>query len=372
MNSTVSLQFYNGTITNRTGLAPCPPIKPAEWMETQLPPLAFSTTIIATQLFNLIIFALWRNKDPYIFLHICLAVASFFAGLALASSVPLRYITLTPVNFFLTKFFGIAVLFYTTSASILANVAISLDRWLSVEFAIKYRTTITKKKALVAGILLTFVVPVVLSVPRYVIYWKDITVDRCVGTKHFSPKGIGAEFTEVMMGPVFLPLLFVSQLRILMIAAKQRLRRFTQTHRAVDAGHGPAAAVIHVGEVVSVLWSSFLGSMAIVVCALISHVPNYLMSVFVEKSVVKFSASTRRLGAYMTFIQHCVSPVIYLLFWPKYRTAVVRLFLRLRMVVTLHSSVATHSTHSHSSRRGTGVASVQHGHVMGTNRNGKP
>ncbi|OWA52422.1 putative Trypsin-4 [Hypsibius exemplaris] len=105
----------------------------------------------------------------------------------------------------------------------------NLDRWLFVEFAIKYRTTITKRKALKAGIISTFVVPAGISVSKYIVYWKDITVDRCSGNKHFAPAGVGAEISEMLMGTVFLQMLFISQLRVLMIAAKQRLRQIRRT-----------------------------------------------------------------------------------------------------------------------------------------------
>ncbi|OWA50880.1 hypothetical protein BV898_15383 [Hypsibius exemplaris] len=53
-------------------------------------------------------------------------------------------------------------------------------------------------------------------------------------------------------------------------------------------------------------------SMAVVFCTLISHVPNYFMSIVPNHA----SATIRRFGVYLTLVQHCVSPVIYLLFWP--------------------------------------------------------
>ncbi|OWA52420.1 hypothetical protein BV898_16877 [Hypsibius exemplaris] len=166
---------------NTTNLVPCPPMKPTEWMEIQLPTIAISSTMITAQVFNLIIFVLWRNKEPYIFFHICLAVASLLAGLSVASSIPLRFVARTPVNIFVNIFLGIAVLFYANSASILANFAISLDRWLSVEFAIWYRTTISQKKILFVGIFSSFVLPLVLAVPRFVVYWENMIWTPCTG-----------------------------------------------------------------------------------------------------------------------------------------------------------------------------------------------
>ncbi|OQV12439.1 hypothetical protein BV898_13315 [Hypsibius exemplaris] len=250
-------------------------------MDAQLPPILISTTMIATQTFNLIIFSLWRHKEPYIFLHICLAVASLLAGLSGATTAPLRYATHTPFITFLNQSLATALIFYATSASILANFAISVDRWLSVEFAIKYRNSITKQKAVVAGLISTFVVPLLLSVPRFAVYWQDLIWLPCTGDKHFSPKGSWAEISEVMMGPMFLPLLFVSQLRILMIATRQKYDTFS-------------------------------------------------------------SLDDLRLVTYFTFIQHYISPVIYGLFWNNYRIAVHRLFRRLRAVLTPNTIVGAH------------------------------
>ncbi|OWA52421.1 hypothetical protein BV898_16878 [Hypsibius exemplaris] len=348
INTTAAIKFQNGTVGNRTSPAPCPGITPAEWMEIQLPTIALSFTMITAQVFNLIIFALWRNKEPYIFLHICLAVASLLAGLSVASSIPLRFVARTPVNIFVNQLLGIALLLYAHSASILANFAISLDRWLSVEFAIWYRTTISQRKALLVGIISTFVLPLVLAVPKFVVYWEDMTWTPCTGLKHFSPKGIGAEISEAMIGPIYLPLLFLSQMRILVIATRHQLRRYQHAQR--PAGVGPVA-VLPVCLVVGIVWSSFLGSMAIVFLGLISHVPRYLQSMLVQHSIIRVSVSSGRLTLYITFIQHCASPVIYLFFWHNYRNAVLRFVRQLRAVVAPHPGLAMHPIISNQPKR---------------------
>ncbi|OWA50392.1 hypothetical protein BV898_14911 [Hypsibius exemplaris] len=337
--SNISVEFglRNETLSNRTGPLPCPTITPAEWMATQLPTLAFGTAITSTQLFNFLIFALWRNKEPYILLHVSLAVASLLAGVTVVTAVPLRYAPYTAVNIFLNLSIGVCLLIYANTAAILTNFAISVDRWMSVEFPIKYRTSITHRKTLLFGSLLIFGGSLVMTIPGFILFWKDMNYARCTGLRTFSPKGVVFTIWEALKGPIFFPLLFMSQLRILMIAVGQRLLRVRRRRTAVQvvpAGNAPAQ------EILRIVWSSFLGSMAVVFCTLISHVPNYFMSIVPNHA----SATIRRLGVYLTLLQHCVSPVIYLLFWPPYRQAVSRLFGQLRAAVTPEPSVETRST----------------------------
>ncbi|OWA51158.1 hypothetical protein BV898_15652 [Hypsibius exemplaris] len=334
--SNITVEFWspNDTFTNRTGPFRCRSETPQDWMAR-----TFGTAITTTQLLNLIIFALWRNKEPYVLLHVCLTVASFMAGVSIIIPGPLGYLPYTPVNTFLNVFIGICVLTWANSAVIFANFAISVDRWLSVEFAIKYRASITHRKTLVAGVLTTFGATLILNVPTFTIFWKNQHFEPCAGLRTDALAG-GVAFLIwlALKGPVLFPLLFLSQLRIMIVAVGLKLQAYRRCHRqeVLPAGHGPPQ------EILVIYWGSFTCSMTIVFFTLISNVPNYLMVI-----VQGVPLSARLVGVYMTLVQHCISPVIYLLFWPLYRQAVIRLFRRVRAVVRAvikpNTRVGTHS-----------------------------
>ncbi|OWA55357.1 hypothetical protein BV898_19741 [Hypsibius exemplaris] len=298
-NITVDFWSPNDTFTNRTELFRCRSETPQDWMAR-----TFGIAITTLQLFNLIIFSLWRNKEPYVLLHVCLTVASFMAGVTIVIHGLLGHLPYTSANTYLNIFIAIGVLTWFNSAVIFANFAISVDRWLSVEFAVKYRASITHRKALVAGILTTFGATLILNVP-------SMTAFR--NNKHFVP-----------CGPVLFPLMFLSRLRIMMMAVGLKLQGYRRRHRldVLPADHAPPR------EILVIYWSSFMCSMTIVFSTLISNVPNYLMG-----AIEGASDSAKLIGVYMTMVQNCISPVIYLLFWPLYRQALIRLFRRVRAVI---------------------------------------
>ncbi|OQV19970.1 hypothetical protein BV898_05975 [Hypsibius exemplaris] len=300
-------------------------------MEAQLPTLSIGTAITSTQLFNLLIFTLWRNKEPYILLHIALAVASLLGGVSMIMSLPLRYVTHTPVHVFLNLLLVIVLVNYAKCAAILANVAISVDRWLSVEFPVRYRTDITRRKALWAGIVTAFGGALLLDVPGLILFWQNMNFGRCTGLRTFYGQGVLFTVWEAVKGPIFFPLLFLSQLRILMIAMRLKLQRHLQRRRVAKEVLPPGNA--SAPTVARIVWSSVWGSMAVVICTLIAHVPNYFLANIPNSA----SAAVRRFAVYLTLVQHCVSPVIYLLFWPLYRKAVMRLLGRVRAVMPLHT-----------------------------------
>ncbi|OWA51166.1 hypothetical protein BV898_15660 [Hypsibius exemplaris] len=255
-NITVDFWSRNDTFTNWTGPFRCRSETPQDWMAR-----TFGTTITTTQLFNLIIFALWRNKEPYILLHVCLTVASFLAGLTIVIHGPLGHLPYTPVNAYLNLFIGIGVLPWFISAVIFASFAISVDRWLSVEFAIKYRASITHRKALVAGILTTFGATLILNVPSMTVFRNNKHFELCAGLRiDDSIGGIAFLIWLVVKGPVLFLLLFLSQLRIMIVAVGLKLQGYHRRHQleVLPVGHAPPR------EVLLIYWSSFTCSMTIV------------------------------------------------------------------------------------------------------------
>ncbi|OQV24801.1 hypothetical protein BV898_01393 [Hypsibius exemplaris] len=332
-----SVHNLSNTGVNQTLARPCPPIRPADWIATQLPTIAFGSVMTATQFFNLIIFTLWRNKEPFVIFHVALAVASLLAGLSLLAAVPLRYMDLTPTNAFVDKFVGVVMIVYVNCVAILANLAISLDRWLSVEFAVRYRTTISHGKAVFVATVCIFGVAVILVAPGIGVFFSNITIDVCSRRKNFLINGAGPQTWQAIQGPVMIPFLFASQLRILWIAGGLRLQRWrnrnlNNNHRALELKPWKPAAI----AVMRIVWSSLLASMAVVCVTLISRAPGLVLH---YHTTLRVSSETYRLAGYMTFVQHCASPLIYLFFWPDYRKTIFRLCRRLTSIVTPHASI---------------------------------
>ena len=109
------------------------------------PYIPISTAIIATQVFNLVVFHYWRNKEPFLLLHIWLAVPSLLHGLIT---------TITPITRILPwhEIYSVIAIrlvtfsfYFVQATSTLMLLTISVDRWLSVEFAVRYRNDVSKK-----------------------------------------------------------------------------------------------------------------------------------------------------------------------------------------------------------------------------------
>ncbi|OQV24798.1 hypothetical protein BV898_01390 [Hypsibius exemplaris] len=344
----------NDTWTNRTaaGVDSCF-VKPR--LADKVSICAVGTVISVTQLFNLIIFALWRGKEPYINLHVGLALASLLAGLNILAAVPL-ILFVEPTNahaVLLHKVFGFCLGMYTNAAAMMANFAISVDRWLSVEFAVEYRATVTKRKTLFIATVGVFGVAFLLATTGDTIFWEDITVDRCTLLVKLVSSGFASEFTMfwVFNGQFCLPLLFLTQLRILMISATYRLRRLHHrrqvalAHRNNMGSHGCIRNVVRADRpasrmgVVLVVWSSLWASMTVICGALIARLP-YIILLYLPPAVKRFVSTEMWLAAGITtLVTHFTSPVVYLLLWPDYRKTLFRLCLRLRSVVTPHASI---------------------------------
>ncbi|OQV23810.1 hypothetical protein BV898_02162 [Hypsibius exemplaris] len=320
-----SIKPNNDAALNWT--AACPPITPSELIATQVPTIITGTIVTSTQLFNLLIFALWRNKEPYILLHVSLAVASLVGGISVFVSVPLRYITLTAGNLFLTKLLCVALVSYASFASHLANVAISLDRWLSVEFAIRYRTAITSRKVAIVGVVGVFGGALLVNGPGILVFWQFITVDPCTRRKNMEGTGTDWVVWDTTQEILFLPILFASQLRILWIALSLKLQQLRRRNRNLRVSVAPLQGRVENHLPSRLVWGSLLGSMAIVCITLLANVPSVSLNYV---PVTPVSRSLRRPMAYLTYIQHCSSLLIYMLFWPDYRNTLLRFFRRLR------------------------------------------
>ncbi|OQV23332.1 hypothetical protein BV898_02780 [Hypsibius exemplaris] len=107
--------------------------------------VTINAVVVACQLFNLIVFHFWRDKQPFVLFHVALAwpslLASFITpGTPLVRMFPWR----EPASVVLISLCGGSYELWTTLSQIVL-VAISVDRWLSVEYPITYRHRITRR-----------------------------------------------------------------------------------------------------------------------------------------------------------------------------------------------------------------------------------
>ncbi|OQV16572.1 hypothetical protein BV898_09245 [Hypsibius exemplaris] len=98
-------------------------------------PLLLASSIILCQIFNLTVFHLWRNREPFMLFHISLSYSSLLLGLAALISPISRLSPWTEVT---QTFAASGVLLYglINRIAVVNTFLISLDRWLSVEFLV--------------------------------------------------------------------------------------------------------------------------------------------------------------------------------------------------------------------------------------------
>ncbi|OQV11491.1 hypothetical protein BV898_14221 [Hypsibius exemplaris] len=140
------------------------------WFSLNGLPLILDGIMILTQAFNLCVFHYWRGKEPFVLLHIALAVMSGLLGMIAAVTPLVRILpwdqtgSVTAINLAFRSFEYIETL-YT-----LILLSIGVDRWLSVEFPGKYRAEISKTK-ICQAIAAAVVLAVVLTLPGTIVYW---------------------------------------------------------------------------------------------------------------------------------------------------------------------------------------------------------
>jgi len=127
-------------------------------------PILLLSVMIVAQLFNLIVFHFWRQKEPYILLHVSLAVSSLLYGF-ISFATPATRIFKWNDKWSETVIRLVGSSFHVLRPSWLTTLLfIAIDRWLSIEYAVQYRTRISKKKIRQA-ILLTWIIALMTSVP---------------------------------------------------------------------------------------------------------------------------------------------------------------------------------------------------------------
>ncbi|OWA55277.1 hypothetical protein BV898_19663 [Hypsibius exemplaris] len=173
---------------------------------------------------NLIVFKLWRNPDPNVFFHISVALSSLLAGISLLSGNFLPYQNFTPLAIWLTKLLGVVLLYFADCSALFAIFCISIDRWLSVKYPAKYRSHVLRQKILFVIIVPIWTGSTLIVSAGTIRYWDDLFIAPCSYCKLFVPQGAAYTVWSFVKGPIVLPFLFISQLRILIIGSSLKLR----------------------------------------------------------------------------------------------------------------------------------------------------
>ncbi|OQV13996.1 hypothetical protein BV898_11768 [Hypsibius exemplaris] len=276
-------------------------------------PIILGVVTMLSQLFNLTIFRFWHQKEPFVSLHVLLAFCSLLVGAFGIITPVIRLLPWRePLSVTFTNLAAISLEFIHTQ-SLVTLVAISVDRWLSVEFPGPYRFHISRRKMRWA-IGLSWVVTMVLTLPGFVVYWADFQAfcNRPVGfviNSAFHGRQIWAAFH----GPVILCFLLLFQARIVVIAVTVKLRAHLARRRPAVAEQAPRATVVQL------VWGSLRASMIILFVGLLADLPFAL-----DIQRLTSSSTVLRILYMLPILQHIYSPVVYLLFFSQFRAVLVR------------------------------------------------
>ncbi|OQV12534.1 hypothetical protein BV898_13178 [Hypsibius exemplaris] len=275
-------------------------------------PLILSGVIVCSQLFDLVIFHFWRQKEPYILFHVALAYTSLLVGVDGAVTPLVRMLPWKEpvVSFIFINIFFRGYEFFHTLA-LMTLLFISVDRWVSVEFAVEYRARISTSTVRLF-IALTWILTATLTLPGIILYWPNLEA-ACDKVVRDTDHSAGRPVWKIFTGPVILCLLLLSQTRIFIIAVNAKLRQLVAKARSPTAT-GPSPQVI-----VRIVWSSLRASMIILLFAVLSEAP-YLLRV--ERWVT--SPTVVRMVFMLPAVQHMYSPLVYLLFFPPFRDVLRR------------------------------------------------
>ncbi|OQV22967.1 hypothetical protein BV898_03018 [Hypsibius exemplaris] len=334
-----------------------------EKLATQLPGFLLGALIIIAQLTNLIVFNFYRSKDHYILFHISLAISSLLSGMSLLSGNLLRYQDLTPLVIWLTKLLGLVLILLADSSALFAIFCISIDRWLSVEYPARYRSLVSRKKILFVIIIFIWTGSIFVVSAGMIRYWSDFSITPCSYRKIFAPQDAAFPVWSLFRGPIVLPFLLFSQIRIFVIGSSMKLRRWRGRASVSAAGvlqelqlraHAseaprPQPSLLQ-SRVFRIVWHSMLASMVVVIITLAINVP-FIIFAWLEITTASFMV---RVFAFLLLVQHCYSPLIYLCLFPHYRAVFVRAYTVARRrynAIARHASVGAVSGSEATSRR---------------------
>ncbi|OQV11492.1 hypothetical protein BV898_14222 [Hypsibius exemplaris] len=285
------------------------------WFSLNGLPLVLQSIIILAQTFNLFVFHYWRDKEPFILLHIALAVVSGLQALS-GSITPLTRIlpwhpavSVVVINLVGQTFEHLETLYSLTLLSI------SVDRWLSVEFPGKYRAEVSKTK-IHQAIAATVVLAVVLTLPGSIVYWEPFTAfcDKPVSRIIMTPPRAA---WKIITGPFIQIVIMVFQARLIAIAVQRKLRKRNNHARRIGVKNncGNNGGGVYV---VQLVWSSLRASLIIVLVGATSALLRVI------PLPVSASPVIIRMLNLIPVVQHMYSPIVYLIFFPHYQTVLFR------------------------------------------------
>lgn len=210
MNVTMNLTWLrNGTrpATTRS----CPLNLDQQYVSDMLH-ITVGLLILNSQLFNLIVFHIWRNKEPYILLHTALAWISLLKGTSHFADLLVRtvsralLVTRSPTGQQASETLAKLVLFGLIWLGLLdltMLVGISVDRWLSVEWAVAYRNRVSRRAVKVLAALCV-TASLIIGLPGIVVYWPSVSIVCGHTTLNTRTPGQGPVFKvwPYFLGPV--------------------------------------------------------------------------------------------------------------------------------------------------------------------------
>ena len=282
------------------------------------PTIVLASLMIASQLFNLLIFRRWRNKDPYLLLHVFLAIVSLLIGVCGIFGVFARFFPYLNSTTAVVNKVGISAYQFLNVTFLLTLLSISIDRWLSVEFAVAYRNVVSVKKmyltlpAIVA-------VSLILDMPGLSIFARNIHVfcDRSPEWNHSSSGGYAWQFVG---GPFLLLLIFICQFRIFTIVLLMKLKIRHSRQVGSNGTEGRSNAVESAERIViTVAWTSVRASMIVLLSCIVMNI-----NLIVGPAPFASNPTLMRINYLLPSIQHVFSPLVYLSFFRLFRKEAFR------------------------------------------------
>lgn len=294
--------------------------------------LFLSLAEIILHFLDLAVFHLWRHKEPFVLFHVSLAGTS--ALLAMLQIVfPLSHLAAAIHWTSHTRALMaliMALFTFVRRTSMVNTLFISMDRWLSVEFPLRYRMFVTRRGVIVA-IPFIWLISAVITVPGIVILRNGIDVSCSRPHTFYMTDQNNSPGRKIVAGlangPFLIPLLFIFQLRILMIAVTAKLKNFRHQRQISPLSSDnnqevkPKNAATVAQPIVCIVWGNLLASMAIVISTVAASFPYLITAYLNTPRTVQLLHVENTLLA----VQPLCPPLIYLLFFPQFRAAARRL-----------------------------------------------
>ena len=163
------------------------------------------------------------------------------------------------------------------------------------------------------------------SVPGVIVFWSDMKPFCNKPVEFLTSSGLVLVW-KICSGPIFIVALFVSQLRLCLLAVKIKLDRLRNrgARRVLPNLYGRNGPTLRAlpPSTLNVVWTSLLASMIVVFVSSISVVAPVL-----DVTVINNFPSVLRL-AFTPVFQHLFTPLVYFIFFPQFRAVTFRWFSR--------------------------------------------